>query len=130
MQDDVLNNNDLVVNDKPDCRRESAQGHEVKTLAQDLHRNKRDHHRHGDDEARHNRGTPIAKEQPYDQCSEQETYDDRIAHARNRFRYDTGLVVERTHLHTRRKTWTNGGHFLVNLISDLNSVAVRLAIDA
>src|SRR5262245_21199696 len=130
MQDDVFNDNDFVVDDKPDCRRESSQGHEVKTLAQELHRDKRDHYGYWYDEAGHDRGTPIAQEQPYDQSGEQQTDDDGIADARNGFRHDIGLIVKRPNLDTGRKTWSYGVHFLVNFVRDLNSIAIRLAIDA
>ena len=130
VQDDILDNNDLVVDDQTNSRSKTSQGHEVETLTGELHCDKRDEHRNGHDESRHDRCAPIAQKEPNDQSGEKQSNDNSVAHAGDGFLDDVGLIVERMNLNTGRQAGTYSLHLGVNFIGNLNRVAIRLAADA
>jgi hypothetical protein len=55
----VFNDDNLVVDYESNRRSKAAQRHEVKTLAEDFHRDESDNHGHRDNEAGHDRRSPV-----------------------------------------------------------------------
>ena len=131
MQHDVLDDHDGVVDHQPACRREAAQGHHVEALAQDLHGDEGHEDGHGNHQTGHQRRAPIPQEEPDDEPGEQQSNDDRVAHAADRFPDDVGLVVE--NVADRRppgRVERRALDFLMNFVGDFHRVAVRLPVDA
>ena len=130
MQNDVLDNNNLVVNNETDGRRKPSQCHEIETLSEQLHRDKRDEHRYGYHESRHDSRAPVPQEKPNDERRQKQSDNNGIADTGNGLLHDIGLVVERPDLDAGRKAWTYGIHLPVHFVGNFNGVAVRLTVDA
>src|SRR5206468_11720528 len=106
IQNDVLDNTNLVVNTETDGRRKPSQCHEIATLSEQLHRDKRDEHRYVYHESRHDSRAPVPQEKPDDERRQKQSDYDGIADTGNGLLHDIGLVVEGPDLDAGRQAWT------------------------
>src|SRR5206468_12216803 len=107
-QTTVLDNNNLIVNNDTDDCRKPTQCHEIETLAEQLHRDKRDEHRYGYHESRHHSRAPVPQEKPHEERRQKQSDYDGIADTGNGLLHDIGLVVEGPDLDDGRQAWTKG----------------------
>ena len=94
MHRNVLHHHDRVVDDQPDRRRQTAQGHQVKALAGDAE--KENGHRDGDrdDQAGDQRRSPVVEKEEQDDTGEHQADENSVADAENALAHQLRLVVK------------------------------------
>ena len=130
MKHDVFHHHDGVVDHQPDGRGQSAQRHQVETLAEQLERD--EGHSNGDrnHQSRHQRCAPVAKENHQNDRSQNQAEQNRVAHALDGVAHDDRLIVER--LESAMPGGSDLAYLLdlsVDFIRDLHRVAVGLTVD-
>ncbi len=101
MHGNVFDHHDRVINDQPDRRRKSAQGHQVEALPGDPEKENRYCDGDRNDEACDQRGSPIAKKEKEDDAGEDQANENRVADAQDAFADQLRLVVECLELNPR-----------------------------
>ena len=94
VEGDVFDDDDGVIDDEADSGSESAEGHEVKALADGPEHNKCNSNGYRNDEAGDEGGSPVAQEEDDDDRGEDESDEDGIADAGDAVANEMGLVVE------------------------------------
>ena len=129
VHDDVLNHDDGIVDDQADSGRQATQGHQVETLAQQPQPDKSDRDGSGNDQPGDQRRAPVAQKEHHDGGGEQQSDQDRVAHAADGCVDDLRLIVERLQRHAGRQRSPQGLDLGVHFLRDYDRVAVRLAVD-
>src|SRR5882757_1912321 len=129
MENNVFHDDDGVVDDQADSSGQPAERHQVEGLAHQLQGDERDHDSDGDDQARHERCSPVAQEYDEDDGGQNDPDQNRIAHALDRFADDDRLIIERLNLDSGGERLANVLDLVVNFLCNLYGVAVGLAID-
>ena len=129
MHHDVFHHHNGIVNHQAHCGRQTAQGHQIETLAQPAQHDQRDGNSSRNHQARHNRTAPVPQEQHQDNRRQHEADENRIAHACYGFPYQLRLIVEGLQFHAGRQRRTNLGQFFGHQICHRDRIARRLPED-
>ena len=129
VHDDVFDHHDGVVDHKPDGCGQAPERHQVEALPDEPQHQDRHGDGDRDDKTRDQRRGPIAEEEEENDAGENETDEDRVAHAGNGIAHQLRLIVEGLEPDARRKLLPQLGHLGCDGIGHSDSVARRLPRD-
>src|SRR6185437_4686387 len=98
---DVLDDDDGVVRDESQCRRDAGQRHEIDGLSRDPEREAHQRHRDGNRGHRDQRESHVAQEEQQHERREYHANDDRVPGTIDRVGHELCLVVEVAPVHIR-----------------------------
>ena len=129
MQDNIFHDHNGIVDDQSHGCGQAAQRHQVESLPHHLERDERDHDGHGNHQAGDQRRSPVAQKYDQNDRGQNQTQQNGVAHALDRFAYDDRLIVEGLNLDSGRQRLAETLDFVVNFLRHLHGIAVGLPVD-
>ena len=95
MRDDVLDDHDRIIDHQSNCRRQSAEGHQIETFSDGPQKKNGDRDGYWNHQSGDQRRRPVTEEKEEDNASQQEPDENRVPDAADAFAHQFRLIVIR-----------------------------------